>query len=125
MEDNNNATQHAVGPTVLVVDNDPLMLRLVSEMLKLGGYCALEADGPERALRVFDRNLEMIDLVLSDLTMPGMNGRELSARLCTRKPGLPVVFMSGDNPAEDANLHKPFGIDELHLRVAQALQARY
>lgn len=68
--------------TVLVVDDDPLMAHLASEILKLAGYSTLEAVSPEQALEVFEHNRERVDLLLSDVTMPGMNGRELGSRLC-------------------------------------------
>ena len=113
--------------TILVVDDDHLMRRLVSEMLQLAGYTTLEADGPDQAIQIFEPNYQQIDLVLSDISMPRMNGVDLIARLCARKADLVCVFMSGGNimPARGtAFLQKPFGIDELHFKVAEALNAR-
>jgi CheY-like chemotaxis protein len=110
-------------PGVLVVDNDKFMLGLVSEMLVLGGYQVFRADGPEQAIQVFGGHREEISLLLSDLQMPGMDGNTLSDRLCANKPELVVLIMSGKlQPDSDREiLQKPFSIDELHLRVAQAL----
>jgi CheY-like chemotaxis protein len=82
---------------------------------------------------VFERENERIDLVLTDVVMPGLSGRELAGRLKQRRPGLKVMFMSGYT--DDAVVHhealekdaefirKPFSPDQLAIRVRQMLVA--
>ena len=111
--------------TVLVVDDDPRMVRLVAEMLRLAGYNTLEAHSPEQAVVEFQRQQDNVDLLLSDVTMPGMSGRELRSKLWAARPDLVVILMSGDHTMADVVLYKPFGMGELHSCVARALQGRH
>jgi PAS domain S-box-containing protein len=118
----------APGPeatTVLVVEDEDLIRTLVDQVLRGEGYdVLLAADGGE-AIELADRN--RIDVLLTDLTMPGIGGRELAARLRESRPGLKVMFMSGfveagDFPAAAPGtgfLEKPFTFALLTERVRE------
>jgi CheY-like chemotaxis protein len=84
----------ASGIILLVEDEDALRL-LVREVLEAAGYSILEAEDPERALAASRSHVGPIDLVLTDLVMPGLGGRELVERLREGRPGLRALFMSG------------------------------
>lgn len=109
---------------MLVVDDDARILHLVSLMLTSGGYRVLKARDPEEAVRMFDQQFGEIDMLLSDFIMPGMSGPELELRLHARKPGLPVLFMTG-TPERAAIktrvLEKPFCMHDLFESVAETL----
>jgi len=121
----------APGRTVLLVEDDPMVRRLVRRTLDGAGYRVVEAEDGAEALAVFRRDPGAVDLVLTDVMMPRKSGAELAAALGAERPELPVVFMSGHpNPREDhaarlpddADLiHKPFSADTLRHRVARAL----
>ena len=78
-----------------VVDDDVRILALTGEMLRLAGYRVLKANVASEAVLIFERNAAEIDLVLSDVQMPGLTGPELAGRLRQRNPDLPIVFMTG------------------------------
>jgi signal transduction histidine kinase/CheY-like chemotaxis protein len=82
--------------TVLVVEDEPQLRSMVCGVLRQNGYCTLEAScGPE-AIPIFRENAQRIDLVVTDMVMPGnMSGRELGEILKSEKPGLRVVYSSG------------------------------
>ena len=81
------------GETVLVVEDQPAMLKLTCRILDANGYCTMAAPGPEEALRLaVDQDF---DLLLTDLLMPDMSGPELAERIDALRPGRPVLFMSG------------------------------
>jgi CheY-like chemotaxis protein len=117
---------------VLVVDDEPAVRQLSSRMLQRLGYVAeAAAEGAEALQRIEARTP---DLVLADVMMPGMDGRELRERLLAIRPELPVVLMSGHPAAEqlrsDLNgaqefwLEKPFTISVLAATLREALAAR-
>jgi CheY-like chemotaxis protein len=93
----------------------------------------MEAENAEEALRVCEQESERIDLVLTDVVMPGLSGRELADRLKNRRPGIKVMFMSGYT--DDAIVHhgalekdaefiqKPFSPDQLAIKVREMLAA--
>ena len=81
--------------TVLLVEDDASLLALGREILVELGYTVLAApDGPQ-ALRVFEERGGNVDILVTDVVMPGMGGRELAARAAARKPGLRVLYVSG------------------------------
>jgi CheY-like chemotaxis protein len=97
-----DAAQLARGDeVVLVVEDDPAVRGFVRRTLDAAGYAVLEAPGPEQALALAARHVGF-DVLLTDVVMPGMSGRELAARLHARRPALPVVFVSGYT--EDASV---------------------
>jgi two-component system cell cycle sensor histidine kinase/response regulator CckA len=81
--------------TVLLVEDEPQVRSVASRMLMRLGYSVLEAKSPEDALDVAEHAGLNIDVLLTDLVMPQMNGRELADRLIARHPKLKVMFMSG------------------------------
>ena len=119
------------GATILVVDDEPLVLEIVVEMLEGLGYDVLSADGLEQALEVTEGS-PAIDLLLSDVMMPGANGPIVAARLRQRYPDLTVVFMSGytadvvigQHVDASKMLAKPFTIQDLADIVSSALGGR-
>jgi DNA-binding response OmpR family regulator len=81
--------------TVLVVEDEPLVRRLARRALEEHGYTVLEASDGREALAKLANPEQSIGLVLSDLVMPRMSGRELGQEISRRFPGVPVLFMSG------------------------------
>ncbi len=119
------------GPkTVLVVDDHDSMLVLVKAFLTDAGYRVLEAEGGARALEVCRRHEGAIDLLLTDVRMPKMDGPELCRRVAERHPGIKVLFMSGfarewaeeeGVPEDAAMIEKGFTPQQLQRRVKAVL----
>ena len=117
--------------TVLVVEDDERVRALVSNILKKDGYRVLEAEHAEQAAEVAEGYHEPIDLLLTDVVMPGRNGRELAELIVRHRPATRVLFMSGYS--NDAVLlrgvsatgaqfiQKPFTIDALTAKVRDVL----
>jgi DNA-binding NtrC family response regulator len=118
------------GETVLVVEDADGLRGLIRKMLELRGYKVLVAANAEQALELFERH-ERIDLLLSDVVMPGATGPELTLQLIARHPSLKVVYMSGYT--EEAIVHhgvlnpgiaflqKPFGSETLARKIREQL----
>jgi two-component system, cell cycle sensor histidine kinase and response regulator CckA len=83
------------GYTVLVVDDEEAVRRLACRMLTWTGYQALEATHGREAIATMEQHAGGIHLVLTDIKMPGMNGRELGRQVEQRWPGKPILYMSG------------------------------
>ena len=119
--------------TVLLVEDDRAVRRLASESLRRHGYTVLQSAGGLDAIAMAGRHPGPIHLLLTDVVMPQMNGRELSARLERIRPEMRTLFMSGyvDNvivqQAEldggGAFLQKPFTGNSLTRKVREALDA--
>ncbi|MEO7190174.1 MAG: PAS domain S-box protein [Vicinamibacterales bacterium] len=117
--------------TVMVVEDEDAVLRLVTRCLASAGYHVLTAPGGEQALQTASACREGIDLLLTDVVMPHMSGRELSDRLVRERPGLKVLFMSGYSGSAIARhgvlesgvhlISKPFTAAELKARVEALL----
>jgi two-component system, cell cycle sensor histidine kinase and response regulator CckA len=117
--------------TILLVDDEEGVRKLVCAVLKSNGYDVLEANNGAMALAAFEKNAHKIDMVLTDVVMPQMTGFELGLELTGRMAGLKILYMSGyrDNavgaigePAR-AFLHKPFTPDVLLTKVREVLDA--
>jgi DNA-binding NarL/FixJ family response regulator len=121
-------------PTVvLVVDDEEIDTSMMRRALKLaGGFVVLEEATAEGALRTFREKREEIDLLITDVSLPGMNGIELAKTMLRERPALKVLFTSGWVGAEllrlfrvvEADRHflaKPFGPAELLERVRSVL----
>ena len=80
--------------SILVVDDEPDVRKLVSAMVTHYGYKALTADSGDHAIAIFKKN-QPIDLLLTDVVAPGMSGPMLAEKLTELQPGLKVLFMSG------------------------------
>ena len=120
-------------PTVLVVDDEPGVRHLSSVMLRRAGYTVLEATDGDAALRVVDAHDGRIDVLLTDIVMPGTRGPELADRVRVLRAGIRVIYMSGfrDTSAlEDVErgealfLPKPFVRSALLGAVRRACSAR-
>lgn len=119
-------------PGVLVVEDEPGVRDLVCRTLRAGGYRTLEAAHGVEALELMETAPEPVDLVLTDVVMPRMDGRELGRRLAQTRPALPVLYMSaydvndifrrGSPRASAPFLQKPFSQDLLLARVEQLLK---
>jgi len=117
--------------TVLLVEDEADVRQVVRRMLNACGYTVLEADGPRQAIALFERHGERIDLLLTDVIMPDMNGSELSHRISQIRPGIRTLFMSGFTAgviddegilSEGVNfLQKPFAADTLAAKIARIL----
>jgi CheY-like chemotaxis protein len=122
------------GETVLVVDDDNAVRAVVKEVLSREGYRVLTAAGPADALAVARALGGDLDLVLTDIVMPGMNGRELVAELWRERPTLAALFISGysEEVASEASLieagfgllRKPLSVAALRAKVRDALAKR-
>ncbi len=112
--------------TILVVDDDERIVAIASEMLAILGYQVIKAFRPEQAITLFEEHDGEVDLLLTDVLMPGLSGPELAEVLRERKPSLQVLMMTGYagrfRGADDL-IEKPFGLTELQGRVAQILDA--
>ncbi|HET7876686.1 MAG TPA: response regulator [Methylomirabilota bacterium] len=117
--------------TILVVDDEPEVRSLARDILEARGYRVLEAGDGEDALRILEAATAPVHLVLTDVVMERVTGRELADRLKILRPGLPVLFMSGHAaeviqdygvvvPAADF-VAKPFSIERLVAKVREKL----
>jgi two-component system cell cycle sensor histidine kinase/response regulator CckA len=88
-------TASAGNETVLLVEDEETILRVAREALSALGYRVLTAPDGVRALELVERMLERIDLVITDVVMPRMGGRELATRLAVVQPGIRILFSSG------------------------------
>lgn len=117
--------------TVLVVDDLEAARILLRKQLSNQGHTVLEASDGAEALHLVRRRNGQLDLVLTDVVMPGMNGTELADQLCAEFPQIPVILMSAYAPAGLARvglrqaiipvLQKPFDAPQLSELVAMAL----
>ena len=121
----------AARETLLVAEDDEAVRRLVQEILEEAGYRVLAADTGEVALALAAAHDGAVDLLVSDVVMPGMRGPDLAARLAEARPGIPVVLMSGYadhdlalGAGTPAFLAKPFTPEALLETVARALAGR-
>ena len=120
-------------PTILVVDDEPQFLTLVTEILKAQGFNLLKAVDAEHALGLTPKQLARVDLLLTDIMLPGLSGIELSHALRRDFPALPIILMSGyaaplytspeQIPGNTSYLQKPFSITEL-LKLVSRMIAR-
>ena len=118
--------------TILVVEDAEPFRLLVRELLEEAGFEVLDAEGPDAALSQLEAAPRRIDLVLTDMVMPRMSGREFAKRLATLQPQVRVVFMSGysDNSLGGVGelqrgagfLQKPFTNEELMRTVLKAFE---
>jgi len=112
--------------TILVVEDDFSICKLVRMFLENAGYSVVTADDGEEGLRVYKRHQPSIALLLTDVMMPRMNGLDLAVHVLQLDSGLPVLFMSGDPPRMNLRsecLAKPFSSADLVGRVSQVLHA--
>lgn len=111
--------------TILVVEDDPHLREVITEVLSDEGYTVYDATDGERALERLDAMQRQPDLVLSDVRMPRLTGFELADRLRQRRRPIPIVLMSANCSVPPGGgvmfLAKPFSLDDLVALVARIL----
>jgi CheY-like chemotaxis protein len=115
--------------TVLLVEDEEVVRLMLAEVLTRQGYTVLDAGRGVAALSLAEKAAKPIDLLVTDMSMPGITGWDLAQSLRKRRPRIPVLFMSGYNDHETAcwgrmdpparHLYKPFSLE------AFLIQARY
>jgi CheY-like chemotaxis protein len=118
--------------TILVVDDEPEIRKLVGAMVRQFGYEALTADSGEHALTLF-KNHGPLELLIADVVAPGMSGPMLADKLTALQPGLKVLYISGYDDTHvvqkyvvergHALLAKPFTVEELKNKMQDLLTA--
>ena len=121
----------AIG-TLLLVDDDPNFLFVAANILRPAGFHVLEAESGQAALERAEQHTGKIDLLVTDMMMPGMNGRQLAQRFTKLRPGVRVLYISGvvdEGSARDAIegeaadfLGKPFEADTFTAKVRELLR---
>lgn len=124
------------GATILVVEDDDSVRQVTVSLLRRAGYRVLSTESPTEALQICERakderDNDKVRLVVTDVVMPQMNGRQLALRLRSLQPGLCVLYMSGYADSEIAHhgvleagttlIRKPFGAANLLCKVREAL----
>jgi CheY-like chemotaxis protein len=125
-----SASEPGLKETILLVDDEQSVRTIVLKILRRARYNVLEAENGEAALRIAEEHQGTIDLVITDMYMPGLRGREVVERLAPTRPGLRALFISGyaDQDARTgvpggANfLNKPFSGQELANAVEKVLK---
>jgi len=117
--------------TVLAVDDDPVMLELVEDLLTPLGYKVLSAASGEEALEMMALKQEKIDLLLTDVMLPGIKGQDLAKQMQLNCPDVNVLFMSGylcpsmaysdTGPRFEAFIQKPFAPNSLLRKMRKLL----
>lgn len=120
--------------TILLVEDEPAVRIVTREALELGGFRVIEADGPDSALRIAADNSNHLDVLLTDIIMPGMNGADLARRIRQSRPNLVTLFMTGYAESDALRLamqefrhqhiQKPFTVSDLLMHIANALSSR-
>jgi CheY-like chemotaxis protein len=114
--------------TILVVEDDDIVRMLIVDVLEELEFAVLEADGGEQALEILQDTQKHIDLMMTDVGLPGMDGRELATEARKLRPALPILFASGyaesiDVPKDMHVIGKPFSIDQLRDKVKEIIPA--
>lgn len=111
---------------ILVVEDDAIVRMLIVDVLEELEFRVLEADGSEKALAFLNNEDQQIDLMMTDVGLPVMDGRELAIQARLVRPELPILFASGyaesiDVPKGMHVIGKPFSIDQLRDKVTGIL----
>jgi two-component system cell cycle sensor histidine kinase/response regulator CckA len=132
-ESTRGASGEAGGATILLVEDDDLVRKLAQYVLEADGYRVLSTNGADDAIALCERYDGPIDLLLTDMILPKMGGRQLAGRVAVHRPDLPVLFMSGyaedvvaRHGVDDATsfIAKPFLPEALVDRVRELLGRR-
>ena len=125
------AIQTGGGKRVLVVDDEELTRQTITRMLEAGGFTVVTAANGAEALEYLSKRSADVDIVLSDVTMPEMNGIDLSYHIRDRYPRMPVAIVSGDvsdleksiiGRADVPFIKKPFHAESLYSAVREAIR---
>jgi DNA-binding NtrC family response regulator len=125
-------TSPARKKTILVVEDETFVRQVASEILESAGYLVLQASNATDALLAFKQHDGRVDVLLTDVVMPGKNGRDLACELKAMCPSVRTIFMSGytDNAVlrhdlqehNSSYLYKPFSMDRLTSKVREVLE---
>lgn len=116
---------------VLLVEDEAIVREITARVLESAGYKVLESSGPREALRVAGSDSETIDVLLTDVVLPDMNGIDLAERIRMVRPDLATVFMSGYADGQvlkkarlelARHIQKPFTVSFLLSQIADALK---
>jgi CheY-like chemotaxis protein len=128
------APSRATGETILLVEDEPAVRIMTSRALQEFGYGVIEASGGHQALGVLERKDSRIDLLITDVILPGMDGPELARRAAELTPNLPVLFISGYTDDEIVRrgllqegqpfLQKPFTPEALAMQLTRLLKQK-
>ncbi len=126
---NEQALRRGRGQTILLVEDEPILRELAHAILKDAGYNVLDAEASHAAFEVWSEHAQKIDLLLTDMVLPGgMSGRELALELQQRKPGLKVIYCTGYSQemleSQDEPIHflqKPYPPETLMRAVHSCL----
>ena len=120
--------------TILLVEDEPSILKLTTRVLTRQGYVVLAANTPGEAIRLASEHASAIHLLMTDVVMPEMNGRDLAKNLQSRYPSLKLLFMSGYTANIIVHqgvldqgvqfIQKPFSIDDLAAKVREVLDSK-
>jgi two-component system cell cycle sensor histidine kinase/response regulator CckA len=126
------STLMAGSETVLLVEDDIMVREMTATMLRAIGYTVQVAETPPDALSLCEKKDAQIDLLMTDVVMPGMGGRELRDKIEAVRPGIKVLFTSGHAPSVIAQrgllegqvhfLQKPFTVGQLARKVREAIE---
>jgi two-component system, cell cycle sensor histidine kinase and response regulator CckA len=119
------------GELVLVIEDEPDVMRMAARSLREAGYSVLEATGGREAIEILMEAGTRLRVIVTDVVMPGMSGRDLATRIAALRPDLPVLFMSGYTDEDVIRrglmergqrfIQKPFSPDALARQVHRAL----
>jgi CheY-like chemotaxis protein len=117
--------------TVLLVDDELIVIEPICELLKRLGYKVKCAASGEQAIDLFKQEFDDIDVVILDMLMPGMNGKEAFLHIRKIRPEIPVIFASGYNYKDQINdfivgkcsafIQKPYRGSDLHFQIQKML----
>ncbi|MCE9582813.1 MAG: response regulator [Planctomycetes bacterium] len=120
--------------TLLLVEDEPAVRKLACTVLRGKGYAVLEAGSGPEAIEIFMKQSDQIRLLVTDVVMPGLSGRDLHKRLIELKPNLPVLYVSGYTSNAIVHhgvldqginfLQKPFTAEGLARKIREVLDAR-
>ena len=120
------------GETVLLVEDEQVLLEMAKLMLESLGYATLVANTPDEAIRLAEKHTDMIHLLITDVVMPGMNGRDLAKRIQSARPTMKCLFMSGYTANAIAHhgvldegiqfIQKPFSRKDLAIKIRAMLE---
>jgi CheY-like chemotaxis protein len=121
------------GQTLLIVDDEEMLVELVRRMVVRQGYTAIIATSGDEALDLYEQDKDHIDLVITDLIMPGMDGKTLAEELMRRNPGVRILVSTGFSADKDISslveagvkgvVMKPYQSEQLFEKIREAMAA--
>jgi CheY-like chemotaxis protein len=118
-------------PVILLVEDESIVREITGEVLAHAGYHVLESGTAKEALQIAEEHPGKIDVLLTDIVMPEMNGADLAHHMLSRQPDLVTIFMSGyaeqdllrkAKLSSAIHIQKPFTVNALLSRVSEALR---